>query len=313
MPIARNGMWGGLKLRRYFIWAAAATVIVAALTQAGCNKESDSADKRPSYIATIPPLAAILGEIVGERGDATCLLAPGASPHTYEPKPSDIKAVEKATGFFFAQKDLDGWALSFAQANRIEMFELVPENLRREMVPHGHSHERSHVPDGHFWMSPLTVKAALPALVSELVRLDPSGAAVYEANAESFAAKLDALHDGVSEMLEPLVGEYLLLVHPSFLYFMADYGLELAGVVEPSPGKEPTPKSMLELIAAAKEHSVKAIFTEPQLPEAPVRALAEETGLPIYTLDPLGGVPGRTTYGELMLYNAEAIAKALGD
>jgi ABC-type Zn uptake system ZnuABC Zn-binding protein ZnuA len=156
------------------------------------------------------------------------------------------------------------------------------------------------------------VKAALPGLVGELARLDPAGAAAYKTNAESFAGELDALHDEVSEMLEPFAGEHLLLVHPSFLYFMADYGLELGGLVEPAPGKEPTPRSMLELIEIAQERRIKAIFTEPQLPEEPVRVLAEETGLPVFTLDPLGGVPGRMTYEELTRYNAETIAKALG-
>jgi len=285
-----------------------------ALALTGCREEMSQDAQRALYVATIPPLAAMLSEVVGERGDVTCLLSPGASPHTYEPKPSDIKMVEKATGFFFAQKSLDGWALSFQQANRIEAFELVPEDMRREMtVSHHHNgHHSGDSPDGHFWTSPLTVKAALPELVDELARLDPAGAALYKANAESFAAELDVLHCEVADMLRPFAGEYLLLVHPSFLYFMADYGLELGGVVEPSPGKEPTPKSMLGLIEIARERDIEAIFTEPQLPEEPVQVLAEETGLPVYVLDPLGGAPGRATYEELILYNAETIVKALG-
>jgi len=301
------------KLKSWNILArAGAAAAVAVLVLAGCLKDTGGTVERPSYIATIPPLTAILREVVGERGDVTCLLSPGASPHTYEPKPSDIELVEGAVGFFFAQKNLDAWALSFQQANRIEAFELVPEDLRREMIMHGHSHEGGHAPDGHFWTSPLTVKAALPGLVRELARLDPEGSAEYEVNAERFAADLTVLDDEVSAMLKPYTGEHLLLVHPSFLYFMADYGLELAGVVEPSPGKEPTPKSLSRLIEVARERDVKAIFTEPQLPEGPVRVLAEETGLPIYALDPLGGAPGRRTYAELIRYNAKTVAEALG-
>ncbi len=289
-------------------------VAAVALALTGCTEEMSQDAQRSLYVTTIPPLAAILREIVGERGEVKSLLAPGASPHTYEPKPSDIKAVEKATGFFFAQKDLDGWALLFDQPNRVEMFKLIPEDMRREMTV-SRTHNARHSgdsPDGHFWTSPRTVKAALPGLVRELARLDPEGAAAYEANAERFADRLDALHDEVAEMLEPFAGESLLLVHPSFLYFMADYGLELGGVVEPAPGKEPTPKSILGLIETARERDIKAIFTEPQLPEEPIQVLAEETGLPLYVLDPLGGAPGRATYEELILYNAGTIAKALG-
>ncbi len=305
-------MLGKLKFWSVLTGAGAAAAI-AVLALAGCLKDTGATVERPSYVATIPPLAAILREVVGERGEVISLLQPGASPHTYDPRPSDVKAVEGAMGFFYAQKNLDAWALSFQQTNAVEAFELVPEKLRRTMTAHEHGGHGEDAADGHFWTSPLTVRAMLPELAARLSELDPEGAVAYEANAERFAAELTALNDEVSAMLKPYASEHLLLVHPSFLYFMSDYGLELAGAVEPSPGKEPTPKSLARLIEVARERDVKAIFTEPQLPKGPVRVLAEETGLPIYVLDPLGGAPGRETYAELIRYNAKILVKAFSD
>jgi ABC-type Zn uptake system ZnuABC Zn-binding protein ZnuA len=145
-------MWGRAK----YLSVLPGAIAAAALALAGCVEEPRQGAERPVYVTTIPPLAAILGEVAGERAEVKSLLAPGASPHTYEPKPSDMKAVEKAKGLFFAQENVDGWALSFAQANRIEMFQLVPEDVRHEMPAGRHDDSRrgKDAPDGHFWTSP---------------------------------------------------------------------------------------------------------------------------------------------------------------
>lgn len=56
------------------------------------------------------------------------------------------------------------------------------------------------------------------------------------------------------------------------------------------------------------------MFTEPQLGEVGVRALADEIGATVETLDPLGGpgIPGRESYFELLRYNAGVLSRALG-
>jgi ABC-type Zn uptake system ZnuABC Zn-binding protein ZnuA len=268
----------------------------------------------PVYVATIPPVAAILTEVVGDRGDVISLLQPGESPHTYEPRPSGMATVENSEGLFYVDDAMDGWVSTFSDIPKISLFQMVPDSMRLPM-PEGHSHgndEHAHQYDPHFWTSPLVVKAILPSLVDALTEVDPEGAEMFQSNADAFAARLDALDAGVSEMLSPYEGQSLILFHPSFGYFLNQYNLELAGTIEPSPGQEPSPAHIIELAHIAQEQHVRAIFTEPQLPVAPARTLAEETGLPIYTLDPLGGLEGRKTYGELIRYNAQEISRALG-
>jgi len=243
-------------------------------------------------------------------------LPPGASPHTYDPKPSDIAAIEGATALFYVDDSLDGWVADFDVKHKVAVFEMLPEEMWLEMDDHGHGEHRikedghKHSIDPHFWTKPMAVKAVLPQLVIELSKLDPGGKDKYGSNAQSFAVKLDELHEEVTRLMKPYSGESLLLFHPSFNYFADAYGLEIAGVIEPFPGKEPSPKYLINLVKTIKAHDVKAIFTEPQLPLAPARTIANETGLPLYILDPLGGVEGRRTYGELILYNVITIAEA---
>ena len=111
--------------------------------------------------------------------------------------------------------------------------------------------------------------------------------------------------------LEPYTGSAVILFHPSLRYLLERYGLELAAVIEPAPGKEPSPAQLARLLKLARQRRVRALFSEPQLPTGPVDAIAEALALPVHVLDPLGGQPGRDGYRELIIYNADTLAGAL--
>ena len=103
----------------------------------------------------------------------------------------------------------------------------------------------------------------------------------------------------------------MVVFHPSWVYFLDRYGLDTVAVLEPLPGKEPTPRHLKEVIDAARARDVKLIITEPQLPPRPAEIVAEATGLAIVELDPLGGVEGRITYAEWLLGIAHTLREAL--
>ena len=276
---------------------------------------AEAAGENIRYVATIPPLAMILREVAGDRGEVLSLLQPGSSPHTYEPKPSDAAMVEGATGLFYVGEQLDGWVTSLNSRQMVAVFDMVPTEMKLRLDENHHGHKVSHNGDGHydlhFWSAPVVVKSILAALTVKLIELDPAGKDVYIENASEFADKLDEMHAEVNEMMAPYSGEAIIMFHPSFNYFLNAYDLRLAGVIEQFPGKEPTPKYLIALMKKIKAHDIKALFIEPQLPQGPARIIAEEMGISLYMLDPLGGVEGRETYGELILYNAGKIADGL--
>jgi zinc transport system substrate-binding protein len=274
------------------------------------------------YGATIQPLAAILTEMTRGRGEVMRLLSPGSSPHTFDPRPSDAVMMERAKALFYAGPGLDKeWIDRMPATLKIEMLKLVPAEYLQPMNAHDHGHGHGQEAnrhrhgeekfDPHFWTDPLTVKAMLPALREELSRLDPEGQPVYQRNEARFAAELVELHHRTAAILEPVKGRAVLLFHPSFQYLLNRYGLEMAGTIEPFPGREPSPKALHELIKKVKRLGIGAVFTEPQLSRRPAQVIAEAAGLELYELDPIGGGEGRATYEELILYNAHTLATAL--
>lgn len=157
----------------------------------------------------------------------------------------------------------------------------------------------------------MVVAALLPKLLEQLSSLDPEGAAQYAKNTDAFAAELAALDAELKQVLAPLEGKPVVLFHLSMQYFLHRYGLGLAGVVEPSPGKEATPRFLESVIETVRRTGAKAVFTEPQLPRRPAEAVAQSAGVALAELDPYGGLPGRETYAALLRYNAQALRSAL--
>lgn len=285
------------------------------LTLVAAAGQIATAAERPRFATTFFPLTAILEEVVHGRAELVTILPPGASAHNFEPTPSDLAVAQKAQALFFASESLDGWAVRIPGPKRIEIFPLVPVAARRPNLEAGdedHDHAASGGVSGdpHFWTDPLLVRDILPALVSQLAALDPGGAPIYRKNAEDFARRLTQLNARLAQELAPLKGRPVLLYHASFQYFLTRYGLKLAGVVELSPGKEPTPRQLKGLIDLARREKTKVVFWEPQLPKRPAEVLAESAGLQTATLDPIGGVPGRMTYEELLLWNGVALRTA---
>jgi ABC-type Zn uptake system ZnuABC Zn-binding protein ZnuA len=272
---------------------------------------------RPLFVVTVEPLGMILRELVAGRAEVTVLLPPGGSPHTYEPRPSDAVTVGKSVSLFWVSPLLDGWAVKLSSDRKVQVLDLLPadERLFAETHVHGDREKfpESRVVDPHFWTDPLEVRAMLPRLTEELARLDPEGRAVYARNADAFSKQLQLLHEELQRTLAPVRGQAVILFHPSFLYLLRRYGLVCAGAVEPSPGREPTAREMQDLIRRVKLSGVRAIFSEPQLPVQPARVMAESAHVKLSMLDPTGGVEGRRTYGELLRYNAAALAEALSE
>ncbi len=288
---------------------------VLSIALAACSREQG----KPVFVATINPVASIVREIVGQDVEVVCLTSPGDSPHTFNPTPSQMMKIESAKAFFYVADNLDNWVASVSNKNRIELIRLFPADcvLSFEEDSHdeeGHSedgHNHDSGADPHFWTDPVTVKTLVPLIVEALISIDPDNSKKYVDNSVKFVEKLDSLDKQVRTMLSGVQGRPVLLFHPSFRYFLKRYGLKYIGSVEPSPGKESSPKFLAEIVSKLNAEGAKAVFTEPQLPPNAAKAVAEATGVKVWELDPIGGSPGKQSYFDLIMYNAKILRDAL--
>jgi len=179
---------------------------------------------------------------------------------------------------------------------------------------HGHWHAHAHAhgaEDPHFWLDPVRMAGTVDALVEAFGKLDPAGAEGFKARGEEAKKSLNALHTSIEARSKGWTKKTIVTFHGSMGYFADRYGLKIAAVVEPFPGKEPTPRYIKDVLGAIQKSQASALFSEPQLDKKPAQVIADQAKLPLFELDPVGGSAGVDSYEKLLSHNADVLDKAL--
>ena len=282
---------------------------------------------KPTVVVSIHPYYDLTRQIAGDHAEVMRVLPPGASPHTFDPTPRDVARIAGADLVVVnGGYGVDGWLLELVEATGVaapitNIFdELDFRQVQSELYEAGAARDAEereasrYAPiNSHLWLDPLLLIDVVAIISEALQEVDGANAEAYQANAAQLIGELESLHADLSEMLEPLRGAAFVPFHDAWPYFAERYGLNLVVEIEPFPGREPSPSYIQYALALIEDTGAKAIFTEPQLPKRPAEVVAENAGLPLYTIDPLGGTAEAGSYVELMLSNARTLLKALSE
>lgn len=287
-------------LRRAIVSVCAVIGLAVLLLAGGCAREHtdvgyesrDDLSAQVRVCVSILPQAFVVERIGGERVAVEVLVGPGQSPHTYEPTPAQMVALERADIYFRI-----GVPFEDALMDRIErtMPDLQIVDLRNgitllPLADHDHGpgeecageHGRL---DPHTWLDPGLVAVQARTVAEALSQLDPDGVASYRSNVAALLGDLARVDAEVREVLEPVRGERMLVFHPAFGYFARAYGLEQVAIeVE---GKEPGPRQLQRMVEQAAERRVNAIFVQPEFARTAAEAVAREIGVEVISIDPL--------------------------
>jgi len=173
----------------------------------------------------------------------------------------------------------------------------------------GHHHHHG-AQDPHFWLDPLRAQRAVDVMVELFVRIDPEGAAGYRERATRVRGELDTLHGEIEGRARSWSRRSIVTFHGSFGYYAERYGLTIAAVIEPSPGREPTPRYIQEVLSAVSASHAAALFSEPQLDRHPAQVIADSAHVPLFELDPIG-TASTQSYEALMRANTDVLERAL--
>lgn len=288
---------------------ARGVVLLASLAAVSLAVIGLAADARADGVkvaATIFPLYDIVRQIAGPVADVVLVLPPGASPHTFEPAPSTVRALAGAQVLFVVGHGLDDWAARLARGAGVTRLVVLDGGIALR-----HAGDAAHGRvDPHYWLSAPNGKAIARTAAAELIRLAPDRRAEIDRALASYVARLDAADAEVRRLLADLPTRRIATLHDAFGYFADAYQLEVVATFEPYPGLEPSPRFVVEFQKKIRAAAVRVVFTEPQLSVDALRPIARDLGVTIAVLDPLGGLPGREGYVDLLLFDARAVAAA---
>lgn len=273
---------------------------------------SSSAFAQPmKVVASISPIGDMVKMVGGERVEVRVLLPPGASPHSFEPTFGMTKVLSQTRLFFEVGAGLDFWAEKLAKTSKEKIRIIVLSDgmkLLREKGGHDHEQETG---NPHVWLDPILAMEMVKKIEKVLEGADSQGATTYRKQSAEYLAKLQALDAEIRKTVSTFSIKSFVSFHAAWDYFALRYGLRSVGVIEESPGKEPTPKKLQAIVKAIKDYHIRAVFAEAQFNPKAAEVIAREAGAKVIMLDPEGGLPGRDTYLGLMKYNLEQMKKAM--
>jgi zinc transport system substrate-binding protein len=271
-----------------------------------------SAQAEVKVLTSIKPLQLIAAAVQDGVAVPEVLLPPGASPHHYALRPSDVRKVQSVDLLYWIGPDMEGFlprVLNGRTLPSVAVQDLPGLKLRHfaeDSASHedhdddGDEHDHDHRPgtvDAHLWLSPHNARVIAARMAADLGAADPANAARYQSNLKGFNQRLDALDARLKTRLTGIAGKPYFVFHEAFDYFEDNYGLKHAGVfavaAEVQPGAQHVAAMRTRLQAVGKT----CVFSEP-----PLRPRLAETlvaGLPVKLaeLDALGGYTPATAQG----------------
>ncbi len=263
-------------------------------------------------LTSIKPLQQIAAAVQDGVGSPDVLLPPGASPHHYALRPSDVRKVGSADLLYWIGPDMESFlprVLGPRSKPTVAVMTLKGMHLRHfGEDSHGHDdqdehaahdtpagtddHDHDHRPgslDAHLWLSTVNARVIAAKMAADLSRLDPANAARYQANKTAFSERLDALDARIKTRVAGVAGKPFFVFHEAFDYFEAAYGLKHTGVFSVASEVQPGAQHVAAMRARLQEVGKTCVFSEP-----PLRPRLAETltaGLPVRLaeLDALGG------------------------
>jgi ABC-type Zn uptake system ZnuABC Zn-binding protein ZnuA len=303
---------------RAFRYAVCLLALVASsLALAACGDDSDEAGGGElSAVATTTHAGDLLRGVGGDRVEVHTILGPGADPHGYEPKPSDVKSIAEAGVVVRSGGDLDEWLDDLIENAGGDAGELTLIDSVRTIEGGDHGDEET---DPHWWQDPSNAVLAVRAIERTLVDVDPDGRATYERNADAYVARIRELDDAIAACMEkvPADERKLVTTHDALAYFARRYDVEIVGAIIPSLSTQaqPSARDVDRLVEQIRAQGVNAIFPETALNPKLESAISREAGASVGDSlwgDALGpaGSDG-ATYLDAMASNTAAMVEGM--
>jgi zinc transport system substrate-binding protein len=249
---------------------------------------------------TIPPQEEFIRAITGNEEVSVLVMVPqGASPHTFEPTPSQIAALEKADLYLSLGSGIEfenRW-LSKIQ-NQYPKLLIVNTSKNVHFLPASHDshdaqdmtdfiHENGNTErnDPHVWVSLRNAALIINESCDAISGIRPEMKNSFEINRDVYLRKLSDLDNTILQSLKDRSSQIILVYHPAFGYLCRDYNLTQLSVEE--NGQEPSAQKLAEIVTRAKEEGIEYVFTEPESSTREAETLAREINGTIILISPL--------------------------
>lgn len=258
-------------------------VVFLALIVAGGATEA-RAGKQVKVIASFSILGDMVKNVGGHRVEVTTLVGPNGDAHVYEPTPTAAKAVSQADLVVVNGLGMEGWMDRLIKTSGyrgpvvVATKGIKPREMTAQEEPGA---KPAHKIDPHAWQNLANGRIYVDNIAQGLSSVDPAGAAIYQANAAAYQARLADLDQWVKTEFAaiPKAKRRLITSHDAFGYLGAAYGLTILSPMGVSTESEPSAGGVAQLIRQIRKEKITAVFIENVSDPRLVQQIGQESGV----------------------------------
>lgn len=299
-----------------------ALVLVAVICFAGCGnakeKPSEQKAEKLKIVCTVFPSYDFARQIVGEYGEVTLLIPPGAESHSFNPTLSDISLVEGCDIFIYVGGEIDPWAINIV--NNSSNTDRVNISLL-EMLDVENNHEGEHEEeiDEHVWTS-IDNSITICEKISEAIcQKDKPNTDKIKLSLSEYTQKLSELKLSFEQTVQN--GKTKTLVFADrfpFYWFTKEFSLNYVAALEGcSSDTEPTLTALKTVIDAVESSGTNTVLYIENSSGSIANKVVAETGANKRIFHSCHNLTveeknNGETYISLMQKNLEVLKEALG-
>ena len=250
----------------------------------GCNNANENMGDESGklkIVTTIFPYYDFARNIAGDKAEVKMLLSPGNEPHSYDPSPSDIVAIENCDVFIYNGGESDEWvdgvleSLQNSDLRVLKMMDYV-DALNEQETDHTSGEEL----DEHIWTS-IRNAQKLSKIISETLQdIDAQNSDYYSDNELIYTQLLSNIDSQFESIVENSSRKTVVFGDRfPFLYFVSDYGINYECAFPGcSSETEPSIATVRRLIDFVKDESIPVVFYLEFSNGKTADLIAEDTG-----------------------------------
>lgn len=229
-------------------------------------------------VTTLPELAWLAQEIMGDEAQTQSLLSGVEDPHYIDASPAFVFKVAKADLVIFNGLELEvGWlpkVLQMSGHSQIQPGEKghCDASSKIEKLEQIQNYDRSKgdihpMGNPHYTLSAKRMAQAAESIFACLSNLRPELAKKNASKFLKLQEKLNRLHLKSSQKLAGLKDKKFMVYHREFSYFLHDHGLRSIGSLEEVPGVLPSALYLSKTATKAREEKVSAVLASSVAPK----------------------------------------------
>ena len=259
---------------------------------------------------TLHPYYSWIKNVVGDLPgyDVRSILPGEIDAGDYQPRPDDIKKLADLDAIVVNGIGHDDFILPMLKASGNKTIVIIRPN---EMTPQIHAAHGASV-NSHTFISFTNAIQQTYAIQKALAALRPQDAAALQRNAGEYARRLRLIKAKAAAQLAEARVTRVVTVHDGYGYLLQEFGLEVAGVVQPAHGLTPSAAELRDMVKLLQREKIRVVFTEETFPQPMLKVLKDEGGARVYIITHIAsGVYTADTFEREMQRNVDTMIRAL--